>query len=102
MLNNPFVARFIKLVQGWNAEGFAEYMLWGAVEGHPIGVWASPELVTVEVMEVLRTLRDDLQVWPFWSLAEECWDTVSIPAWRTYARAVSLNDLIARYQSRAA
>lgn len=101
MTDNPFVTRFIKLVQEWNAAGFAEYMLWRAVEGNPIGVWASPELVTVEVMEVLRTLRDDLGVWPFWEADVQAWDTVSVTAWRAHAATVSLNDLIDRARATA-
>ena len=100
-MNNPFVARFIKLVRDWNAEGFAEYMLWRAVEGNPVGVWADPTSVTVEVMEVLRTLRDDLNIWPFWSADIEAWETVSVAAWRQHAHSVSLNDLIQRHRRAA-
>lgn len=101
MTDNPFVIRFTKLVQEWNGQGFAEYMLWRAVEGNPVGIWALPEVVTVEIMEILRTLRDDLGIWPFWEADVQAWDTVSVPAWRAHAATVSLNDLIDRARSAA-
>ena len=99
MIDNPFVQRFTKLVLEWNAEGFAEYMLWRAVEGNPLGVWALPEVVTVEIMEILRTLRDDLGIWPFWDHDLKAWDVVSVPAWRAYAATMSLGAIFDRLRS---
>lgn len=98
MADNPFVKRFAKLVREWNAEGFAEYMLWRAVEGKPLGIWAFPEIVSVEVMEILHTLRDDLKIWPFWDFDLKAWDTVSVPAWRAHAATMSVGALFTRLQ----
>ena len=101
MLNHPRVQQFIQLVDSWNGGGFVEYMLWRAVEGNPIGIWAFTEVVSVETMELLRTLRDELGIWPFWAADVGGWDVVSVEPWRRHAAEVTLNDLIMRARTPA-
>jgi hypothetical protein len=84
MLDHPAVRRFIQLVESWNATKWGELLLWETLEGiRPKPFLFFPEL-SPEDMELLKTLRDDLKVWP--SYVKRKWELTPINAWRLYAQ----------------
>lgn len=95
MLDHPHVRRFIALVTGWNAEGWAEYLLWETLGGLRNRPFALLDPLTAEDMAVLRALRDELNVWPYWDAPRKRWALAHVGDWKEHAEETSADDAIA-------
>lgn len=93
MKNNPLVLHFIALVEGWNACGWGEYLLYEVVEGRRDRPFPLLEPLPAADLDVCRRLRDELQVWAYWDETAGAWEVVSIKAWRAHAKNTSADDV---------
>lgn len=91
MAHIPLVSRFIALVEGWNAAGWGEYLLWEVLEGKRDRPFKFHDPLPEEDLEVLRRLRDEERVWP--TFDGFGWETANIDEWRAHAAARSAKDI---------
>jgi hypothetical protein len=97
MKNHPLVLHFIALVEGWNAAGWGEYLLWENLEGLRDRPFKLLDPLPEADLEVLRRLRDELKYWPYWSAAAG-WDVAPIMSWRMLTANVSADDVRQRLE----
>lgn len=93
MKDHPLVLRFVALVDGWNAAGWAEYLCWEVLEGTRDRPFKLLDPLPKADMELLRQLRDELKVWPFWDEPTKQWDIVDIHIWRGFATTTTADDI---------
>lgn len=91
MTENPLIQRFIAIVASWNAAGWGEYLLWETLEGHRSQPFPFGPPLSAEDLEVLRRLRDELQVWPSWDGV--AWELAGVDEWREHAASTSAKDV---------
>jgi hypothetical protein len=84
MLDHPAVKRFIQLVESWNAPVWGELLLWETLEGKRDKPFLFLDPLTVEDMQMLKTLRDELKKWP--TYVPGSWELMPLKVWRIYAK----------------
>ena len=100
MKNHPLVLHFIALVDGWNAAGWGEFLLWETLEGTRDRPFKLMDKLPEADMEVLRRLRDELKVWPYWDGPTQQWDIVDMDAWRPFAAETPANLILTAMERR--
>ena len=90
---DPHVKHFITLVESWNAAGWGEYLLFEVVEGKRVKPFKFLPPLSAADLDVLRRLRDELKIWPFFDPSTGQWDTVSIGLWRLNMAETSADDI---------
>jgi hypothetical protein len=93
MKDHPLVLHFTALVDSWNCAGWGEYLLWETLDGTRDRPFPLLDPLPKKDMDVLRKLRDELKVWPFWDGPTNTWDVVSIDVWRTFAETTGADDI---------
>ena len=93
MRNHPLVLHFIALVEGWNAAGWGEYLLWETIAGQRDRPFPLLEPLSKTDRDVCCRLRDELQVWAYWDPTGNEWEVVSIKAWRHHVKNTSASDV---------
>lgn len=91
-IKDPDVRHFVSLVEGWNARGWGEYLLWETLEGTRDRPFRLLDPLTQEDLAVLHRLRDKLKIWPFWDPVDEDWVVGSVEYWRAHAREITADD----------
>jgi hypothetical protein len=91
--DHPLVHWFIGLVESWNAQGWAEYLLWETLEGKRRHPWPFQGDFPEEDMQRLRTLRDEVQLWPYYDATIPGWEAASIKVWRLHADRTTAKDV---------
>jgi hypothetical protein len=91
--NHPLVRHFIALVESWNNPGYGEYLCWETLEGKRDRPFKYMDPLPEADMEVLRRLRDELKVWPFYDAEIDQWDVVSIEAWKSFTAKTTSVDI---------
>lgn len=89
MLDHPAVKRFIEIVEDWNAAGWGEFLLYEVLEGSREKPFLFLDPLTEEEMGILRTLRDELAVWPTYVGGKKkcgAWELMPLKVWRIYAK----------------
>lgn len=85
MTRDEDVNRFIDLVEGWNASGWAEYLLWEVLSGtRTLPFWLVEQPLSEE-RAILARLRDEHRVWPFFFEEGREWRLAPIDAWASHA-----------------
>ena len=93
MAKHALVTRFVALVDGWNAAGWGEYLLWETLEGSRDRPFRLLPPLPPDDLEMCRGLRDDIKQWPFWDTATQSWQTTGIKAWRLHTQEVKADDV---------
>jgi hypothetical protein len=93
---HPLVQHFIRLIDGWNAAGWGEFLLFEVLEGTREKPFAFLDPLPASDLEVCQRLRDELKVWPFWVADERVWDCAPIAMWRRIAEQTSADQIRAR------
>lgn len=91
-LRERLTAGFIELASRYNAEGWIEYLLWETLEGKRDRPFRLLDPLRKMEMDLLRSLRDDAQIWIFWQDGQ--WCHVSIEDWRPYAEITTADVLL--------
>lgn len=88
MLDHPAVRRFIEIVEGWNAPVWGELLLWETLEGTREKPFLFLEPLPDKDVAVLKTLRDELGVWPSYTTKgrKKAWELMPLKVWRIYAK----------------
>jgi len=89
---DPDIRHFISLVEGWNACGWGEYLLWETLEGTRDRPFRLLDPLTKEDLKVLTSLRDKLKIWLIWDKVAADWQLIDIADWRAHAREVTADD----------
>lgn len=92
---HPAIARFVAIVSEYPpGPGLGEYLLWEFIEGKRPKPFPFFDPLTQEDVAALATLRDQLQVWPFFQEAENTWMLSPVDAWREYARTTDYKRVV--------